>query len=160
MRAVVQRVTRASVTIDDQTAGTFDDMIAGEPKRAIERGFVILLGVGKDDDEATAEKLWSKIARLRIFEDAAGKTNLSLADVSGQVLVVSQFTLYANCRRGNRPSFTEAGTPDRARELYRYFCALAERDLGEVAVGEFGAMMTVDLENSGPFTIWLDTNEL
>ena len=98
MRAVVQRVSNARVDIDGATAGS------------IGRGLLILLGVGHDDSEEQAERLWSKIARLRIFEDAEGKTNLSLADVGGEVLVVSQFTLFANCRRGNRPSFTEAGT--------------------------------------------------
>ena len=102
MRAVVQRVSNARVDIDGATAGS------------IGRGLLILLGVGHDDSEEQAERLWSKIARLRIFEDAEGKTNLSLADVGGEVLVVSQFTLFANCRRGNRPSFTEAGAPDEA----------------------------------------------
>lgn len=101
MRAVVQRVSNARVDIDGATAGS------------IGRGLLILLGVGHDDSEEQAERLWSKIARLRIFEDAEGKTNLSLADVGGEVLVVSQFTLFANCRRGNRPSFTEAGAPTR-----------------------------------------------
>jgi len=107
MRAVVQRVSNARVDINGATAGS------------IGRGLLILLGVGHDDSEEQAERLWSKIARLRIFEDAEGKTNLSLADVGGEVLVVSQFTLFANCRRGNRPSFTEAGAPDEANRMVR-----------------------------------------
>ena len=160
MRALLQRVTSASVAIQDGTEGTFSGIIEGEPRRDISRGLVVFLGVGEDDSEAEAERLWRKISRLRIFDDEAGKTNLSLADVDGEVLVVSQFTLYANCRRGNRPSFTEAGNPQKARELYRYFCQLAQNDLGSIAVGEFGADMHVSIENSGPFTIWLDTNEL
>ena len=138
MRAVVQRVSNARVDIDGATAGS------------IGRGLLILLGVGRHDTEEQAERLWSKIARLRIFEDAEGKTNLSLADVGGEVLVVSQFTLFANCRRGNRPSFTEAGAPDEARRLYEWF----------VETGRFGAYMDVSLVNDGPFTLWLDTDAL
>lgn len=148
MRALIQRVTQASVTVEDDTIG------------AIEKGYLILLGVGQDDDEAAADKLWSKILKMRIFEDENGKTNLSLADVGGEVLVVSQFTLYANCKRGNRPSFTNAGAPDEANRLYEYFASLVRRDVGHVETGSFGAMMQVDLTNDGPFTIWLDTAEL
>ena len=148
MRAVVQRVSRAQVDIGGQTVG------------AIGRGLVVLLGVGHDDTEAEAERLWSKIARLRIFEDADGKTNLALADVDGEVLVVSQFTLYADCRRGRRPSFTDAGDPALARELYEYFCELVRRDTGRVETGTFAADMQVGLVNDGPFTLWLDTDEL
>ena len=109
---------------------------------------------------AQADKLWSKISKMRIFEDENGKTNLSLADVHGEVLVVSQFTLYANCKRGNRPSFTDAGAPDEANRLYEYFASLVARDLGHVETGSFGAMMQVELVNDGPFTIWLDTDTL
>ena len=148
MRAVVQRVSRAQVDIDGLAVGT------------IGRGLVVLLGVGHDDTEAEAERLWSKIARLRIFEDAEGKTNLALADVGGEVLVVSQFTLYASCKKGNRPSFTDAGSPDEANRLYEYFVDLARRDIEHVATGSFGAMMQVELVNDGPFTIWLDTDTL
>lgn len=148
MRALVQRVTHASVTVEDETVGK------------IGNGFLVLLGVGQTDTEAQADKLWSKISKMRIFEDEAGKTNLSLADVDGEVLVVSQFTLYANCKRGNRPSFTEAGASDEANRLYEYFADLVRRDLGHVETGSFGAMMQVDLTNDGPFTIWLDTDTL
>lgn len=148
MRAVVQRVGRAQVDIDGQAVG------------AIERGLLILLGVGHDDTEQQAERLWSKIARLRIFEDADGKTNLSLADVGGEVLVVSQFTLFANCKRGNRPSFTEAGAPDEANRLYEWFVERARRDVSRVETGRFGAYMDVSLVNDGPFTLWLDSDAL
>ena len=148
MRAVVQCVSEASVTVEGRAVG------------AIGKGYAILLGVGHGDTEAEAERLWRKIAKLRVFEDAQGKTNLSLADVGGEVLVVSQFTLYADCRHGNRPSFTAAGAPAIAEELYGYFCSLVERDLGTVATGMFGADMKVSLVNDGPFTVWLDTDEL
>ncbi len=140
MRAVVQRVSRAQVDIGGQTVG------------AIGRGLVVLLGVGHDDTEAEAERLWSKIARLRIFEDADGKTNLALADVDGEVLVVSQFTLYARCKKGNRPSFTDAGAPDEANRLYEWFVERARRDVPRVETGRFGAYMDVSLVNDGPFT--------
>ena len=148
MRAVVQCVSEASVTVEGRAVG------------AIGKGYAILLGVGHGDTEAEAERLWRKIAKMRVFEDAQGKTNLSLADVGGEVLVVSQFTLYANCKRGNRPSFTEAGAPDEANRLYEYFVDLARRDIEHVATGSFGAMMQVELVNDGPFTIWLDTDTL
>lgn len=148
MRALIQRVSHASVTVEGQVIGS------------IGNGFLILLGVGHDDTEAQADKLWAKISKMRIFEDENGKTNLSLADVHGEVLVVSQFTLYANCKRGNRPSFTDAGAPDEAKRLYEYFANLARRDVKHVATGSFGAMMHVELLNEGPFTIWLDTKDL
>ncbi len=148
MRAVVQCVSEASVTV------------AGDEIGRIGRGFAILLGVGRGDTGAEARRLWGKIAKMRVFEDAAGKTNLSLRDVGGEVLVVSQFTLYANCRRGNRPSFTEAAAPDEARRLYELFAELARTDGFTVATGEFGAMMDVALVNHGPFTICLDTDTL
>ena len=148
MRALIQRVGRASVAVDGEVIGK------------IGKGYLILLGVGHEDTEAQADKLWSKILKMRIFEDENGKTNLSLADVDGEVLVVSQFTLYANCKKGNRPSFTEAGAPAEANRLYEYFAGLVRRDLGEVQTGSFGAMMNVELANDGPFTIWLDTDTL
>ena len=148
MRALIQRVSRAQVSIE------------GELHSSIGKGYVILLGVGAEDGNEQAEKLWSKISKLRIFEDENGKTNVSLADVQGDVMVVSQFTLYANCKRGNRPSFTEAGAPDEANRLYEYFVELARRDIEHVATGSFGAMMQVELVNDGPFTIWLDTDTL
>lgn len=148
MRAVIQRVSNARVDIDGETAGS------------IGRGLLILLGVGHDDGEEQAERLWSKISRLRVFEDADGKTNLSLADVAGDVLVVSQFTLYANCKKGNRPSFTEAGAPDEANRLYEWFADRARRDVPRVETGRFGAYMDVSLVNDGPFTLVLDTDNL
>lgn len=148
MRAVVQCVSEASVMVEGCTVG------------AIGKGFLVLLGVGHGDTEAEADRLWRKIAKMRVFEDAAGKTNLSLADVGGEVLVVSQFTLYANCKKGNRPSFTEAGDPVIARRLYEYFADLARTDGLTVATGEFGAMMDVTLVNRGPFTLVLDTDTL
>ena len=148
MRALIQRVEHARVTVEKETIGK------------IENGYVILLGVGHGDTEAHVEKLWSKISRLRIFDDENGKTNLSLTDVGGEVLVVSQFTLYANCKRGNRPSFTDAGSPDDANRLYEFFCSLVKRDMGTVETGSFGAHMQIELVNDGPFTVWLDTDAL
>lgn len=148
MRALIQRVQEARAEVEGATTG------------AIGPGLLILLGVGHDDTDAQAERLWSKIFKLRIFEDEQGKTNRSLTDVQGQVLVVSQFTLYADCRRGNRPSFTNASSPQEAKRLYELFCSLVQRDLGQVQCGVFGADMAVSLTNSGPFTIWLDTDDL
>lgn len=148
MRALIQRVSRAQVSIE------------GNVVSGIGKGYAILLGVGADDTEEQADKLWSKISKMRIFEDENGKTNVNLADVAGEVLVVSQFTLYANCKRGNRPSFTEAGAPDEARRLYEYFVELVRKDVEHVGTGSFGAMMQVELVNDGPFTIWLDTDTL
>lgn len=126
----------------------------------IGRGYLILLGVGHGDGETQAGRLWEKIRKMRVFDDENGKTNLSLADVEGEVLVVSQFTLFANCKKGNRPSFTEAGTPDEAKRLYEYFVSLARRDVPQVGTGIFGAMMDVQLVNRGPFTLCLDTDNL
>ncbi len=148
MRALIQRVSQAQVDIGGETVGS------------IGKGLVILLGVAHDDGKAQADKLWTKISKLRIFEDENGKTNLSLSDVRGEVLVVSQFTLFANCKKGNRPSFTEAGAPDEANRLYGYFVDLARRDVPYVATGVFAAMMDVKLVNEGPFTLWLDTDTL
>ena len=148
MRAVVQRVTRASVTIDGEVTGS------------IGAGYLVLLGVGANDTRAEADRLWDKLRTLRINEDENGKTNLSLADTKGEVLVVSQFTLYANCRRGRRPSFTEAAAPALATELYEYFVSLVRQDVEHVATGTFAAYMQVELVNDGPFTIVLDTDTL
>lgn len=151
MRAVIQRVTEAKVVnLDDDTASP----------ASIEQGYLILLGVGHEDSEAEAEKLWSKILKLRIFEDENGKTNLSLHDVGGSVLVVSQFTLYASCKKGNRPSFTEAGSPEQADRLYQYFVGLVRKDDIPVQHGWFGAHMQITLTNDGPFTLFLDTATL
>ena len=148
MRAVVQRVSEASVSIGGQVVG------------ACGRGYVVLLGVGAGDTEAEVERLWSKIAKLRIFPDGEHHTGAALADVDGEVLIVSQFTLYADCRKGNRPSFTAAGAPDESKRLYELFVKRAQQDVAHVACGEFGADMQVSLVNDGPFTICLDTEEL
>lgn len=148
MRAVLQRVSSASVVVEGATVGSCD------------AGYLVLLGIAPTDTKAEADRLWNKIRNLRVFDDNEGKMNLSLADVDGEVLVVSQFTLFANCRRGNRPSFTEAAKPDVAIPLYERFCQLAEQDVRHVGRGIFGAMMQVSLVNDGPITIWLDTNEL
>ena len=148
MRAVIQCASEAQVDIAGETVG------------AIGPGFLILLGVGHDDSEETARKLWGKIERLRVFDDESGKTNLNLAAIGGSVLVVSQFTLYANCKKGNRPSFTDAAAPDKANQLYEYFVSLARMSVEHVEPGRFGAMMDVHLVNHGPFTICLDTDNL
>ena len=148
MRAVIQRVARASVSIGEVTVGS------------IGAGYLVLLGVGQDDTEQEVERLWSKIFKLRIFPDGEHHTGASLADIGGAVLVVSQFTLYADCRKGNRPSFTGAGAPDESERLYELFAARAARDVAHVATGEFGADMQVSLVNDGPFTICLDTDDL
>lgn len=148
MRAVVQRVTRASVSIEGEVVGSCG------------RGYLVLLGVGQYDTSDEVERLWSKIFKLRIFEDENGKTNLSLDAVGGELLVVSQFTLYADCMRGNRPSFGDAGAPDASERLYEQFVERARRDVAHVATGRFGADMQVSLVNDGPFTIVLDTDHL
>ncbi|MBP3894139.1 MAG: D-tyrosyl-tRNA(Tyr) deacylase [Atopobiaceae bacterium] len=148
MRAVLQRVTHASVEVEGKTVGSCDG------------GYLILLGVAPSDTKAEAERLWNKIKNLRVFDDEEGKMNLSLLDVKGDVLVVSQFTLFADSRRGNRPSFTDAARPDVAVPLYEYFCTLAEHDVETVGRGIFGAEMQVSLVNDGPITIWLDTDDL
>ncbi len=148
MKAVIQRVNKASVAVDGAVIGQ------------IGRGYLILLGVGQNDAEAQAEKLWSKIYKMRIFDDGEGKINLSLGDIQGEVLIVSQFTLYADCKKGNRPSFVNAGAAAEANKLYEYFIGLAKQDVAHVATGRFGAMMDVSLINSGPFTILLDTDQL
>ena len=144
MKLVIQRVSQASVAVDDR--------IIGE----IGKGFLVLIGVGKDDTKETADKYIRKMLGLRIFEDENGKTNLSLKDVDGQLLLVSQFTLYASCRKGNRPSFIEAGDPETAEALYEYMIRQCRREIPVVETGEFGAEMKVFLVNDGPFTIVLD----
>ena len=150
MRALIQRVEQASVEVDGAVTGSCG------------AGYLILLGVAPGDKEALAERLWRKVAALRICADDAGKTNRSLLDTGGGVLVVSQFTLYADARRGNRPSFTGAAGPELAESLYDRFCDLAEAELGPGRVGRgiFGADMRVSLVNDGPFTVLLDTDEL
>ena len=148
MRAVIQRVTSASVAIEGKTVGQCGI------------GYLILLGVGEEDTEDDVERLWSKIFKLRIFPDGEKHTGASLADVKGEALIISQFTLYADCRKGNRPSFTKAGAPDESKRLYEQFVERARQDVPHVACGEFGADMQVSLTNDGPFTICLDTVDL
>lgn len=148
MRFVIQRVTDASVTIDGEISGK------------IGKGYLVLIGVADTDTKEIADKMIRKMIGLRIFEDEQGKTNLSLADVDGGLLLVSQFTLYANCNRGNRPSFIEAGKPDMANEMYEYIIEKCRESVDEVQTGEFGADMKVQLLNDGPFTILLDSDQL
>ncbi len=148
MKFVIQRVTHASVTIE------------GEVKGKIGKGFLVLIGIGKGDDESIADKLVQKLVNMRIFEDENGKTNLGLKDVDGELLLISQFTLYANCRKGNRPSFTEAGAPDEAERLYGYITDRCKEEIPVVETGEFGADMKVELLNDGPFTVILDSEEV
>ena len=148
MRAVVQRVSSANVTVDSAIVG------------AIDRGFLILVGITHTDGEAEAAYLARKIAGLRVFEDDAGKMNLALADVGGSVLVVSQFTLYGDARKGRRPSFVNAARPEQAEPLYQRFCALLREQGLTVELGIFQAEMQVALINDGPVTLWLDTADL
>jgi D-tyrosyl-tRNA(Tyr) deacylase len=147
MKMVIQRVIHASVTIDGKVNG------------AIEKGFLVLLGVGQNDTEEIADKYVKKMVGLRIFDDEEGKTNLSLDQVGGSVLLISQFTLYANCKKGYRPSFIEAGDPIKAESLYEYVIAKTRESVPNVQTGIFGAEMKVDLENDGPFTIVLENLE-
>lgn len=144
MKLLIQRVNHAEVTIDSQIVGK------------IGKGFLVFVGVGHDDTREIADKYLKKLLGLRIFEDENGKTNRSLADVNGELLMVSQFTLYADCKHGNRPGFTNAGAPDMANELYEYMLSEAQKQVPVVQHGIFGADMKVTLENDGPFTIILD----
>lgn len=148
MKFVIQRVTEANVKVDSE--------IIGE----IGKGFMVLIGVGQEDTKEIADKMIKKMVGLRIFEDENGKTNLSLADVNGQLLLISQFTLYANCKKGNRPSFIEAGAPDMANDMYEYIINECKKSVPVVARGCFGADMKVSLVNDGPFTIVLDSDKL
>jgi len=147
MRAVVQRVTRAKCTVENE--------ITGE----IKQGLVVLLGIARDDSKADADYLASRVASLRIFDDEVGKMNLSVKDVAGALLVVSQFTLYGDARKGRRPSFIEAAAPDEANRLYEFFVAEARKQLKKVETGRFQAMMKVELVNDGPVTILLDSHK-
>ena len=147
MRVVLQRVAHARVQVEGETIGEIGE------------GFLVLLGVAQEDDEAAADRMAEKICKLRIFQDDQGKTNLSLADVGGELLVVSQFTLYADCRHGNRPGFTGAGSPAHAEKLYQYMISLCGQEC-KTEHGIFGADMQVSLVNDGPFTILLDSDEL
>ena len=148
MKFVIQRVKHASVTVEGEVLGK------------IEKGFMVLIGVCETDDEAIADKMVKKLIGLRIFEDENGKTNLELHSVDGQLLLISQFTLYANCKKGNRPSFVEAAKPDKANALYEYIISECKKQVEVVERGEFGADMKVELLNDGPFTIVLDSNDL
>ncbi len=144
MKLVIQRVSSASVTVDNEVIGS------------IGKGYMVLIGVGEKDTPEIADRYIKKMLSLRIFEDENGKTNLSLKDVQGSLLLVSQFTLYANCRKGNRPSFIEAGNPALAEELYEYIIAECRKLVPNVQTGKFGADMAVSLVNDGPFTIVMD----
>ena len=148
MKFVIQRVEEAAVQVDGKCVGS------------IGKGFLVLIGVSDTDTETVADKMIRKMTGLRIFEDENGKTNLSLRDVSGELLLISQFTLYANCKKGNRPSFIEAGAPDMANELYEYMVEKAREEIPVVQTGCFGEHMKVSLENDGPFTVVLDESLL
>lgn len=148
MKFVIQRVTHADVVVDGNEIGR------------IGKGFMVLIGVSKEDDKIIADKMVDKMIKLRIFEDENGKTNLSLDDVDGELLLISQFTLYANCKKGNRPSFIDAGVPDEANDLYEYIIEKCKERVKVVERGEFGADMKVSLLNDGPFTIILDSSEI
>lgn len=148
MRFVIQRVKHASVAVDGSVIGKID------------KGFMVLIGVATTDTKVEADKMIKKLLGMRIFEDEMGKTNLSLDDVGGELLLISQFTLYANCRKGNRPSFTDAGAPDMANEMYEYIIAECKKAGYKVETGSFGADMKVELLNDGPFTVILDSRDL
>lgn len=147
MKFLIQKVTHASVTVEEQVIGQ------------IGKGFLVFIGVAEDDTTEIADKLIKKLLGLRIFEDAEGKTNLSLRDVNGSLFLVSQFTLYADCKKGNRPSFTKAGNPTLANDLYEYVIEKCRAEF-PVETGSFGADMKVELLNDGPFTIILDSAEI
>ena len=148
MKFVIQRVLESDVKVDGETIGK------------IGKGFMVLIGVGQEDTKEIADKMVKKMIGLRIFEDENGKTNLSLADVAGELLLISQFTLYANCKKGNRPSFIESGAPDMAEDLYEYIISKCKESVAVVERGSFGADMKVSLINDGPFTIVLDSEKL
>lgn len=148
MKLVIQRVTHASVAVDNNVIGK------------IGKGYMVLIGVSDTDTKEIADKMLDKMIKLRIFEDENGKTNLSLADVGGELLLISQFTLYANCKKGNRPSFIEAGSPDHANALYEYIIEKCKERVDVVEQGEFGAEMKVELLNDGPFTVILDSQQI
>lgn len=148
MRALIQRVAHASVTVDGTVTG------------AIEKGFLVLLGVTETDTEDEVTLLSEKLLKLRIFPDAEGKTNCSIQDVGGALLVISQFTLCADCRKGTRPSFSHAAKPDEANRLYELFLEKCRAVIPHTDCGVFGAHMDVDLRNDGPFTVMLDTDDL
>lgn len=148
MKFVVQRVNRASVTVEEKIVGEID------------HGFLVLVGVCDTDTYEIADKMIGKLLHLRIFADENGKTNLDLKSVNGELLIISQFTLYADCRKGNRPSFTKAGKPEFANEMYEYILKKCSEEISHVACGVFGAHMDISLINSGPFTVILDSDEI
>lgn len=148
MKFVIQRVNKASVAIEGNVVGK------------INKGFLVFIGVSNEDTKEIADKMIKKLIGMRIFDDENGKTNLALADVEGELLLISQFTLYANCKKGNRPSFMDASAPDMANEMYEYIISECKKQVSMVETGEFGADMKVSLENDGPFTIVLDSKEL
>ena len=148
MKFVIQRVTHAKVEVGQKIIGS------------IQNGYLVLIGIAEDDNEEIADKLVKKLLGLRIFADENGKTNLSLKDVNGSLLLVSQFTLYADCRKGNRPSFVNAGNPEKANELYEYIIEKCRDEVQDVQTGSFGADMKITLLNDGPFTIILDSKDL
>ncbi|MBR5317946.1 MAG: D-tyrosyl-tRNA(Tyr) deacylase [Lachnospiraceae bacterium] len=148
MKFVIQRVKHASVTVEGQVLGK------------INKGFMVLIGVCESDNEEIADKMVKKLIGLRIFKDENGKTNLDLQSVGGELLLISQFTLYANCKKGNRPSFIDAAKPEKANALYEYIISECKKQIEVVEKGEFGADMKVELLNDGPFTIVLDSEEL
>lgn len=148
MRFLIQRVTEASVTVDGQIIGS------------IGRGFLVFVGIKTADNKEIADKMIKKLIGLRIFEDENGKTNLDMKSVNAQMLIISQFTLYADCRKGNRPSFINAGSPDMANELYQYIIKECRKEVSIVEEGSFGADMKVSLLNDGPFTVFLDSDEI
>lgn len=148
MKFVIQRVTQASVEVNHEVIGK------------VNKGFLVLIGVSNDDTTEIADKLIKKLIGLRIFEDENGKTNLALKDVNGELLLVSQFTLYADCKKGNRPSFIKAGNPEHANQLYEYIIEACKKEVPVVQTGEFGADMKISLLNDGPFTIILDSDEI
>lgn len=148
MKFVIQRVTQASVSVKQEVIGS------------IKHGFLVLIGIAENDTTEIADKLVKKLVGLRIFEDENGKTNLSLKDIQGELLLISQFTLYADCKKGNRPSFIKAGNPELANQLYEYIIEACKKEFPVVETGEFGADMKVSLLNDGPFTIILDSAEI
>lgn len=148
MKFLIQRVTKASCTVDHQITGQIQD------------GLCVFIGVSNTDTRQIADKMIQKLIGLRIFADSEGKTNLSIRDVNGSLLLISQFTLYANCRKGNRPSFTDAGSPELANDLYQYIIDECRKQIPIVEIGIFGADMKIELINDGPFTIDLDSDDL
>ena len=148
MKFVIQRVNHASVKVDGNVVGKID------------KGYMVLIGISENDTKEIADKMIKKMIGLRIFEDENGKTNISLKDVSGELLLISQFTLYEDCKKGNRPSFINAGKPDMANEMYEYIIEQCKKEISVVEKGIFGADMKVSLENDGPFTIVLDSKEI